>query len=49
MAEYIDPWGGMKQGVQTLRDAAESQGLQRARNIQNESAAIDLGMKQAIS
>lgn len=49
MAEYIDPWGGMKQGVQTLREAAESQGLQRARNIQNESNAIDLGMKQQMA
>lgn len=49
MAEYIDPWGGMEQGVQTLRDAAESQGMQRTRNIQNESASIDLGMKQAMA
>lgn len=46
MADYVDPWSGLKAGVQTLRDASNSALLQDRQRMQNETAQMDLDMKR---
>lgn len=46
MAEYVDPWSGLKAGAQTLRDAANSALYQDQQRMQNEKTQMDLDMKR---